>query len=328
MTAETQLTQPHNSILSSTRPFFFHGQGGTLFGIQIVNLFCSLITLGIYSFWGRVRVRKYLLSQTEFEGDRFAYHGTGRELLNGWSKAMLLFGLPLFCIGLIQAFVDPLSWLFDVLQILVYAIVAFFVPIAMVNTRRYRLSRLSWRAIRFSFRGHARDFIGIYVKGWLLTILTFGLYYPFWQNRRQTFMATQAYFGNQKFEFDGQGRDLFWSYLLHLLLTLPTLGLCWMWYWAKVQRYYASRTALRGARFYSTVTGGGLFGLWLVNAVLFIITIGLAWSWIAVRNARYFLGHLVLRGLLDVTTIMQEAQEASATGEALAGFLDLDFDLG
>ncbi|MEE8224479.1 MAG: DUF898 family protein, partial [candidate division NC10 bacterium] len=52
---------------------FFHGTGGSLFGIHIVNMFLTVITLGIYYFWGKTKVRNYLWSQTDFAGDRFAY---------------------------------------------------------------------------------------------------------------------------------------------------------------------------------------------------------------------------------------------------------------
>ena len=321
-------TQRWETPAASTHAIHFHGRGGSLFGIQIVNLFLSLITLGVYSFWGRVKVRKYMMSQTEFAGDRFAYHGIGRELFIGWLKAMALFGVPVFILGVLQIVVGMDSALFNILQIVIYLLIGFFLPVAAVNARRYRLSRGSWRNIRFSFRGGVRDFIAIYIKGWLLTLVSLGLYYPYWQNRRQTFMIANSYFGNQKFAFDGQGRDLFGAFVLHLLLTLPTLFLCWIWYGARLQRYYAEHTSFQAARFRSTVSGGGMFSLWLGNMVLFVVTLGLAWSWIAVRNARYYVDHLALVGALDVTGVMQEAQSATATGEGLAAFLDLDFDLG
>jgi uncharacterized membrane protein YjgN (DUF898 family) len=321
-------SQASNTAVDSTYPIHFHGRGGSLFGIQIVNLFVSLITLGVYSFWGRVKVRSYLASQTEFAGDRFAYHGTGRELLIGWTKAMVLFGIPLFVLAVLQVMVGMESDLFDVLQILIYTVVGIFIPIAMVNARRYRLSRMSWRGIRFSFRGGVGDFMVIYIKGWLLTVVSLGFYYPFWQNRRQTFMVADSYFGNQRYAFDGRGRDLFLSFVLHMVLTLPTFFICWFWYWARVQRYYADHTSFQAARLRSTVTGGGVFGLWIGNAILFILTLGLGWSWITVRNMRYYASHLTMVGTLEFADVMQEIQTATATGEGLSGFLDLDFDLG
>lgn len=320
--------QQFDGPASSTYPIYFHGRGGSLFGIQIVNLFLGLITLGIYSFWGRVKVRSYMMSQTEFAGDRFAYHGTGQELFIGWLKALLLFGIPLFVLAVLQIVVGMESELFNLLQILIYIVVGVFIPVAMVNARRYRLSRMSWRGIRFSFRGGVRDFIAIYIKGWLLTLVSLGFYYPFWQNRRQAFMVGDSYFGNQKFAFDGRGRDLAGSFVLHMILSLPTLFLCWIWYWARVQRYYAAHTSFQAARFHSTVTGGGVLGLWIGNTMLFLLTLGIGWSWITVRNMRYYAGHLSMVGALDVAGVMQEVQTATATGEGLSGFLDLDFDLG
>jgi hypothetical protein len=71
----------------------FHGRASTLFGIFVVNVFLTLATLGLYYFWARVRLRRYLLGQTEVDGDRFEYHGRGLEVLVGFAKAFFFFGL-------------------------------------------------------------------------------------------------------------------------------------------------------------------------------------------------------------------------------------------
>src|SRR5574341_778908 len=70
----------------------FRGEGGTLFGIHIVNVLFTLATLGWYYFWAKTRTRRFLFSQSEFAGDRFAYHGTGKEILIGTLKAVVIFG--------------------------------------------------------------------------------------------------------------------------------------------------------------------------------------------------------------------------------------------
>ncbi|MFQ5874296.1 MAG: DUF898 family protein, partial [Dehalococcoidia bacterium] len=166
--------------------------------------------------------------------------------------------------------------------------------------------------------------------GWLLTTITLGLYYPFFATKKYAFMASHSYFGNEKFQFDGRGQDLFGNYLLALLLTIPTLGLYWFWFLAKKQRYFLDHTSFATARFHSTVTGGRLLLLNLGNLLLLIVTLGLGWAWVIVRNIRFAFRYLTLEHLLDVAGIQQEAQLASATGEELAGFFDLDagFDLG
>src|SRR5262245_8067703 len=87
----------------------FHGKGGSLFGIIIVNMLLTIATLGIYSFWGKVKVRRYLYNQTEFSGDRFAYHGTGKELFIGFLKAVLVFiGFGVSMV-LVSRFIHPIA---------------------------------------------------------------------------------------------------------------------------------------------------------------------------------------------------------------------------
>lgn len=316
------------AAVSQGRRFSFHGTGGSLFGIQTVNIFLTIVTLGIYSFWAKVKVRSFLLSQTEFEGDRFAYHGTGKELLIGTLKASLIFGIPIAAIQLAPTLLGGGVIITIVAVILNLAILAVFVPFAMVGVRRYRLSRVSWRAIRFSFRGRVVELIKLFIGGMLLTIVTLGLYYPIFETRRYAFMVSHSYFGNQKLNFDGEGRDLFWSYLLAILLSFPTLGLYWFWFLAKKQRYLMEHTSFATARFHATVTGGSLLVLYLSNLLLLAVTLGVAFPWVMVRSIRFAFSYFSLEGPLDVVSIQQEAQLASTTGEGLAGFLDMDFDFG
>lgn len=317
------------TAVGQIRRLSFHGAGGSLFGIHIVNVLLTLLTLGIYYFWGKVRVRGYLLSQTEFEGDRFAYHGTGKELLVGWLKAMLVFGLPIIILRVFPDLLDAGFATRVVATVLVFGIIIVFIPVAMVGARRYRLSRTSWRGIQFSFRGRTWDFIKLYVGHMLLTLITLGLYYPSFLTVRQAFMVSRSHFGNEKFNFDGRGRDLLAPFVMAILLSLPTLGLCWFWFVARKRRYFWDHTSVRTARFHSTVTGGRLLLLHAGNLLLLIVTLGLAWSWIRVRNTRFTFTYLSLEGPLDVSGIQQDAQVvAPATGEGLASFLDMDFDLG
>ena len=305
----------------------FHGQGGTLFGIHLVNTLLTLVTLGVYYFWAKTRLRHYLLGQTEIEGDRFAYHGTGRELLLGTIKAVLVFGVPIFLLNVVQNVLD-VPGLVKVAAGVIYGSLLFvFFPVAMVGARRYRLSRTSWRGIRFSFRGRVWELVKIFIIGNFLTGLTFGLYYPYFLVARQTFMVSHAYFGSERFDFVGRGRDLFWPYVVAILLTLPTLGLCWVWYVARKRRYFWDHTSFGTARFACTVTGGALLGLWVVNLLLLVCTLGIAWPWVRVRNIDFAFRNLALVGPLDLARIQQEAQRASSIGEGLSGFFDSGFDL-
>ena len=306
----------------------FHGKGGELFLTYVVNMFLSLVTLGIYYFWGKVKIRNYLFSHTEFWQERFVFHGTGKELLVGFLKALVLFFIPLYALNAGPTLFGTGPVIHAIAVGLTYGIVMVFVPVAMVGGRRYRLSRTSWRGIRFSFRGQAWEFIKIFGLGSILSTITLGLYFPFFDAKRYDFMVSQSYFGNQKFAFDGRGKDLFRSFLFAVLLTIPTLGLYWFWYWAKRQRYYWEHTSCGPARFRSTVTGRALMNLHLANFLIALVTLGLGWPWILVRKIHFACKYLTLTGLKDLGEIHQDARQATATGEALSGFLDADFSLG
>ena len=306
----------------------FGGKGGELFGIYLINIFLSLVTLGIYYFWGKVKIRNYLFSRMEFCQEQFVYHGTGKELLVGFLKALVLFFIPLYALNAAPALLETGMVFQAVATGLTYGILMVFVPLAMVGARRYRLSRTSWRGIRFSFRGEAWGFIKIFGLGSILSTITLGLYFPIFDAKRYDFMVSHSYFGSQKFSFDGRGKDLFWSFFFTILLTLPTLGLYWFWYGAKRQRYYWGHTYSGAARFHSTVTGRALMNLHITNFLIGLVTLGMGWPWILTRKIRFVCKYLSVEGLMDPGEIHQDAKQATATGEALSGFLDADFSLG
>jgi len=305
----------------------FHGVGGTLFGIHVVNTLLTIVTLGVYYFWAKTRLRRYLFSQAEIEGDRFAYHGTGRELLLGTLKAALVFGVPITLLNIIRDVLDAPVLVKVAAGVLSGSLLFVLFPVAMVGARRYRLGRTSWRGIRFSFRGRVWELVKIVLVGTFLTGITLGLYYPVLLVKRQAFMVSNSYFGSERFDFVGRGRDLFWVYVQAALLTVPTLGLSWVWYVARKRRYFWNHTTFGAARFACTVTGRALLGLWAVNALLLVGTVGIGWPWVRVRNVHFAFRNLALVGPLDLATIQQEAQHVSAMGEGLSGFFDSGFDL-
>ena len=323
----TPTPTPGTVAPSRPRKLTFHGSAGTLFGIYVVNVLLTIATVGFYRFWGRVRVRRFILSQTGFEGDRFAYHGTGKELLLGFFKAVLFVVMPITVLSIAAKLIEDRT-VHAATQAFTSVLVFMFVPIAMVGAWRYRLSRTSWRGIRFSFRGRAWAFVRLFVGGSLLSTLTLSLYYPFFQARQQRFMISQSYFGRRPFRFDGHGRDLFGAYVVTLLLFLPTLGFYWFWFQAKKTRYFWEHTYFETARFRSTVTGRQMMNLMIGNLVLLVFTLGFAWPWVLVRSTRFAFSYLAIDGPLDLDGIVQEPQLATATGDALSSILGTDVDFG
>lgn len=321
----------------TTQKVQYHGTGAELFSLMLVNTLLTIVTLGIYSFWGRTKIRQYLYTQTEVADDRFAYHGTGGELLKGWLKAVLILFLLFATMGIVLSIVlsqtttpqnpQPPAWIV-VFQLVYVAFIGSLTAVAINGARRYRLSRSSWRGIRFWYRGRWQDFLALSIKGAVLTGLTLTLYLPYYRNQSRAFLVNNSRFGSMEFAYDGDGKDLFFSYLKSLLLAIPTLGLSMAWYKAAEHRYFWSNTTLGPLRLKSVMTGGALLGLVLTNLLLIIGTLGIGMPWALTRAARFLCENVSLMGDIDWATVEQQAQLATATGEGLAQGLDVDADLG
>lgn len=304
---------------SAARPRF-HGDGATLFGIHLKNLLLTIVTLGIYSFWAKADVRQYLYSNTSLGGDRFTYHGTGRELFNGASKAFGLLILIGIASSVMSGLIHPVAG-----AIVLYAGSGLLLfPVALIGSRRYRLSRTSWRGIRFSFKGDYGDFFAMYVVGALLTVISLGLYYPYFHANIRRYVVKESRFGNRHFDFDGQGSDLMGRHVLLYLLLPLTLGIYWFWHAAYRQRYYWEHTRFGTTRFRSTMTGGDLLGVTFVNGLLMIVTLGIAYPWVQARMMEFQCERLILSSLTAFDEAKQEFQASSTFGEGVADALDME----
>ena len=73
-----------------TEGFQFSGKGSEYFRIWIVNLALTLLTLGIYSAWAKVRRLQYFYRHTALAGSSFDYHGDPKAILKGRIIAVVL----------------------------------------------------------------------------------------------------------------------------------------------------------------------------------------------------------------------------------------------
>ncbi|HET8700498.1 MAG TPA: YjgN family protein [Nitrococcus sp.] len=303
-----------------------HGTGGELFIIFIVNLLLKIVTLGIYHFWAKTRVRRYLWTQTSIDGERFEYTGSGRELLIGFLKAVGLYILAVMGFMALSwaatALVGPKG---GPLAMTVFALlIVFAAGAARYASRRYLLTRTRYRGIRLGLEGSAWRYAALAFGYGLLTIATLGLAAPWARMALDRYVYNHQRFGSLEFEFDGRGGDLFKSFALCLLLAVPTLGLSLIWYAATEARYVASRLRLGPVHFGLAVSGGQFLGLVLGNLLLILATLGFAMPWVTVRTLRFFTARTQVVGELAYDAVLQAQEAADATGE---GFADA-FDLG
>ncbi len=71
----------------------YDGRAGEVGSIALANSLLGLVTLGIYRFWAKTRLRRYLWSHVSMEGDRLEYTGRGIELFIGFLIAGVFLAL-------------------------------------------------------------------------------------------------------------------------------------------------------------------------------------------------------------------------------------------
>src|SRR5579862_7615912 len=89
--AEIRLPEMRPSEVSK-HPFEFTGDAHEYFRIWIVNLALSIVTLGIYSAWAKVRTNRYFYANTWVAGAPFQYLAQPLPILKGRIIAVTVFG--------------------------------------------------------------------------------------------------------------------------------------------------------------------------------------------------------------------------------------------
>lgn len=306
--------------MSNTR-LQYHATGGQLFILFLKNMFLTVVTLGIYSFWARTNIQKFMAENLEWAGERFSFHGTGKERFIGFLKAAGIF-IVLYIASMIILWIVgkiPVPYLATIVGIAIYvAVILALVPIVIVGGRKYMTSRTGYRNLRFGFDGKIIEVAKIYGKGILLTIVTLGIYYPWFFAEKEAYIQSKTRYGNTNFGFSAEGKEIFFLYLKGVLLSIVTLGIYYAWFLADVQNYIWNRTSFQGKKFRSDITGGKIFVNFLIAYLIILFTLGIGFAWAVVRLTKLFIESVSLEAEVDFSTISaQPDTKANATAEGL-----------
>ncbi len=303
----------------------FNGSGSTLFGLTIVNTILTVITLGLYYPWAKVKYLKYYYQNFYMSGDHFSFHGTGKEIFKGFIRAMA------FIVAIVALYMLFIAIKLTAVGLIIYiAGFLLIMPIAMHGTMRYRLAKTSWRSIHFGYRGNLTELIVLFLKGFGLTIVTLGIYGSWFEMNFRSYLYKHIRFGNATLAFDGKGDDFFWLNFKGMLLTIVTLGVYSFWYVADLFRFHYQHTTVEHNgqvyRLDSMVSAGKVFRLQVVNILLIIFTLGLGFAWAQVRTMKFMAENVSIPEDLDTDNIVQtEGDYQDATGEGMFDFLDFNF---
>jgi uncharacterized membrane protein YjgN (DUF898 family) len=190
----------------------FKGKAGEYFGIWIVNLLLSIVTLGIYSAWAKVRRKKYFYNNTLIDGVGFDYHARPIAILKGRIIAFTLFVLyqlaikfsPILAGVLLILFLIALPWIF-------------------VRGLTFNARNSSHRGLRFDFDGNYGQAALVLLLYPMLIFITLGLAMPFVVQRMNQFIFNHHKFGISHFEMNAMVSD-FYKIYLKLLGVVFLLG--------------------------------------------------------------------------------------------------------
>lgn len=332
----------------------FSGRAGEYFGIWFVNLLLSIITLGIYSAWAKVRTERYFYANTRLAGSTFEYLASPLAILKGRLIAYaIVIALSLsaqFALGL-------------------YAFLAFLVamlmPWVIVMSLRFRARNSGWRGLTFRFDQTGASAYGPFM-GWpILSALSLSLLYPVMKRRQHAFVVDGHWFGRKRFNFDATlgayyapygvaiGLGLFLligmgfgvggvvmatggqssSVPLAVYAVMVAFYLGFFALMAMLQVRYTNlfwnSTRLGTHRFESTLRVRDMIWLYASNLVAIVCTLGLAVPWAMIRLARYRADHFTVVASGSIEDFIADADsQYGAGGAELIDALDVGADFG
>jgi len=277
-----------------------------LYKIVAINLVLTLLTLGLYRFWAKTRLRRFLWGNAAANEDRLEYSGTGNELLLGFLIVLFPILLPLFLVLgtsslALEGFAPGWAWVIDTTQPL---LILFLIGIALFRARYYRLTRTRWRGIRAGQTGSAMRYGLMVVASYLAGIFSAGLAWPWSQAWLYRYKMSNTWLGNRRFEFDGSSAGLYPSFLLAWSMTV-VLPLVAIFVVGMVIGVSQGLDMLNSGEALNPVAmdmenidlPGWLGALALVGVVVTVFAVTAVWQWYNAAKYRLFARHSRLDSL-------------------------------
>lgn len=338
--------------------FEFRGTAREYFRIWIVNLALTVLTIGIFSAWAKVRRERWFYGNTWVAGAPFEYLARPLPILKGRLVAVALLATYVL-LGNVLPFVQPL--------LLVALGIA--TPWLVLSGLRFRARYSAWRSLNFRFTGDVGEAIKAWLLMYMLVIPTLGLIVPYMKYLQRRYQVEEHRFGGARFAFSADPGAFYVIYLVGWVLAggglfaagvvaalvvpqmsgavdrvdpdvavavgygmvgLAYVGLFvgWIWIAVGVTNLTFNRAALAAHGFRSTLRRRDLFALYLSNTAAILLSLGLLVPWAQVRMARYRAAHLALlaRGDLEALRAEDRARRGAAGAETADAF-DVDLSL-
>ncbi|TQV84789.1 DUF898 domain-containing protein [Exilibacterium tricleocarpae] len=171
--------------------FSFSGAGNDYFKVWLTDLLLTLVTLGIYSAWAKVRRKCYVYERTRLDDMSFEYLASPLSILKSRIAVTAAIAAVVLALTVSQA-----------LGLVLLAGLVVLAPWLLVRSLAFNAHNSAYRNIRFGFRGSALE-AGRAFLGWpLLALVTLGVLAPAAVHRQQGFLIRNYLYGLRRFEFN------------------------------------------------------------------------------------------------------------------------------
>jgi uncharacterized membrane protein YjgN (DUF898 family) len=300
------------------------GKGFDFFKIQIVNFLLQIVSLGLYYPWAKANTLEYLYSHTTLQGHPFSFSGTGKEMFKGYVKLLLFMGI-LFSLFFILVTNNMGGWGL----LLIYLTLFLLIPLALHGSYRYRMAKTSWRGIRFGYTGNRGELFLLFIVGLFLTIITLGIYGPWFYMKLRRYIIGNIKMGDAHFSYSGNGGDFFVLNLVGYILSIFTLGIYMFWWQRDLFRFFLNNLRMQKGdqvvRFQSTASAGDFFSFIIINLLIVVFTLGLGIPWVIIRSLQFVTEHIKMQGNISLEELQQEQEDfGDAAGEDVIDWLNFD----
>jgi uncharacterized membrane protein YjgN (DUF898 family) len=349
--------ESNSSAVETVRyPFSFTGNGFEYFKIWIVNILLSIVTLGIYSAWAKVRNKQYFYGNTHIADATFEYTAEPLKILKGRLIAFVLY-----------IAVAASSHISPILSVVVSLLFLAFLPWIIVASLRFNARHSSYRNISFRFNGTIGGALAAFI-GWpLLGILTLGLLFPFAWKKQTAYITNNHSYGVEPFSFDVHVKEYYKMLLILIgatvvffialavvggatfaaiftqgalstagVLALIPVTLAYLAFYLGLGAYVVvtmanihwNNTHLQDHQFEASWSVFSYFKLLAVNTLGILFTLGLFIPFAKVRTAAYKAEHtaLMVQGNLD-GFIADTLEDSNSLAEGVHDLFDIDISI-
>ena len=184
--------------------FEFKGSASEYFRIWIVNIALTILTLGIYSAWAKVRSNRYMYANTYLNGSNFEYNADPIRILIGRIIVVTLYALFVLF--------SQYLFMFEIAGgIAILALIA--MPWLVRQAVSFKLRNTSYRNVPFRYEGKVSSFYGFFILHIFLNIITFMLIFPYSYVKFKKLIIDNAHYGDGDFKFSGGAGDAYAIYI-------------------------------------------------------------------------------------------------------------------